>query len=366
MFQPNCFTRFISLIYLSRRLFPAALVFLVLIALSNYTMIFFSCWGLHTYGPWLSKYHKVDLWLHRVLVRASKLMFRFFNTTNTNLCFVLPKTLWCALLLRLQVQNGVAVYATWTTVASMVNLDIVLTYDTKMSPTESSTISLAILTGLLIVWWVSKRRQGCFSIEYIYLWDEFVNFAGSFWKTRCWINTWDASSLFSLWWFGLWRECLLRTTTLRIPPAITSLLVRSSMSRYYVPPNRKLCALRHALIIDLIEPPNEASSWQLCSWPWPASCLRLESFWSSGKASRSHFTGTPVPRPCVRWRLQRVWIHFTSDVSEELCLCTGRINVCPSSFGSSFLLHIICSCIDFVIKVLHPKKICIFSFVSHL
>lgn len=57
-----------------------------------------------------------------------------------------------ALLLQPQVQNGVAIYATWTTVASMVNLDIVLTYDTNMSPTESSTISLSILTGILIVW----------------------------------------------------------------------------------------------------------------------------------------------------------------------------------------------------------------------
>lgn len=47
---------------------PAALAFLILIALTNYIMIFFSCYGLHNYGAWLNKYHKVDLWLHRVLV----------------------------------------------------------------------------------------------------------------------------------------------------------------------------------------------------------------------------------------------------------------------------------------------------------
>lgn len=47
----------------------AALVFLILIALTNYIMIFFSCHGLHIYGAWLNKYHKLDLWLHRVLVR---------------------------------------------------------------------------------------------------------------------------------------------------------------------------------------------------------------------------------------------------------------------------------------------------------
>lgn len=47
-----------------------ALAFLILIALTNYVVIFFSCLGLHNYGAWLSKYHKVDLWLHRVLVSA--------------------------------------------------------------------------------------------------------------------------------------------------------------------------------------------------------------------------------------------------------------------------------------------------------
>lgn len=86
MFQANCFTGFL-LIDLFSRLFPAALVFLILIALSNYAMMFFSCWGLHTYGPWLSKYHKADLWLHRVLVSARKSTFTFFNATNSNIFF---------------------------------------------------------------------------------------------------------------------------------------------------------------------------------------------------------------------------------------------------------------------------------------
>lgn len=45
-----------------------ALVFLILVALTNYVMIFYSCHSLHIYGAWLSKYHKVDLWLHRALV----------------------------------------------------------------------------------------------------------------------------------------------------------------------------------------------------------------------------------------------------------------------------------------------------------
>lgn len=51
-----------------------------------------------------------------------------------------------------QVQNGVMVYTTWTTIATLINLTIVLTYDVKMSPTDAATISYSILAVLLLVW----------------------------------------------------------------------------------------------------------------------------------------------------------------------------------------------------------------------
>ncbi|XP_071769881.1 uncharacterized protein LOC139923078 [Centroberyx gerrardi] len=105
-----------------RRLMIAAVVFLFLIAFTNYVMISFSCHGLHNYGAWLNKYHKVDLWLLRVLV-----------------------------------QNGVAVYATWTTIATLVNLTIVLTNDANMSPTDAATVSLSILTVVLLVWFILEN-----------------------------------------------------------------------------------------------------------------------------------------------------------------------------------------------------------------
>ncbi|TNN88821.1 hypothetical protein EYF80_000698 [Liparis tanakae] len=100
-----------------RKLMSVALAFLILIALSNYALIFFSCHGLHIYGAWLNKYHKVDLWLHRVLI-----------------------------------QNGIAIYATWTTIASLINLTIVLDINANMSPADAATASLSVLTVLLSVW----------------------------------------------------------------------------------------------------------------------------------------------------------------------------------------------------------------------
>ncbi|XP_069015489.1 uncharacterized protein [Embiotoca jacksoni] len=105
-----------------RKFIDAALVFLILMVLTNYILIFFSCYGLHNYGPWLQKHHKVDLWLHRVLI-----------------------------------QNGIAIYATWTTIASMVNLTIVLTYNANMAHTDAATLSLSILTAVLLVWFILEN-----------------------------------------------------------------------------------------------------------------------------------------------------------------------------------------------------------------
>ncbi|TWW70954.1 hypothetical protein D4764_17G0004370 [Takifugu flavidus] len=99
-----------------------ALVFLILVICTNYSMMFFICHGLHIYGAWLHKYQKAELWLLRVLV-----------------------------------QNGVMIYTTWTTIATLINLTIVLTYDVKMSPTDAATISYSVLAVVLIVWFLLEQ-----------------------------------------------------------------------------------------------------------------------------------------------------------------------------------------------------------------
>ncbi|XP_011487257.1 uncharacterized protein LOC101165850 [Oryzias latipes] len=99
-----------------------ALVFLILIVATNYSMIFFCCHGLCVYGAWLKKYCKRDLWLLRVLV-----------------------------------QNGVMVYTTWTTIATLLNLTIVLVYDANMSPIDAATISYSLLSVLLVVWFALEN-----------------------------------------------------------------------------------------------------------------------------------------------------------------------------------------------------------------
>jgi hypothetical protein len=66
------------LVFLVRSML-AALMFLLVVIVTNYAMMAFSCHGLHVYGAWLNKYHRVDLWLLRILVSGTTLKGLVFN-----------------------------------------------------------------------------------------------------------------------------------------------------------------------------------------------------------------------------------------------------------------------------------------------
>lgn len=202
------------------RLMAGALVFLILVALTNYVMIFYSCHSLHIYGAWLSKYHKVDLWLHRALVSKD---------ISDYVYGVMSRVQWDDGVCPLQVQNGIAIYATWTTVASLVNLSIVLVKDAKMSPEDAVTLSFSLLTVVLLVWWVTgKTAENVVGFSLEQSTDGFS--AGSSWRILSWTNTWGTSSPFTPPSSGPWRGCSPRTTTPQSPPAITSSTVRKKES----------------------------------------------------------------------------------------------------------------------------------------
>jgi hypothetical protein len=57
-----------------------------------------------------------------------------------------------AWLIRFLVQNAHAFYVTWVTVATLLNLAIVLTYDVGLDQSLSSTIALGILGGEILLW----------------------------------------------------------------------------------------------------------------------------------------------------------------------------------------------------------------------
>nr|XP_054607176.1 uncharacterized protein LOC107382836 isoform X1 [Nothobranchius furzeri] len=125
-----------------RGMMIVALVFLILIICTNYLMIVFISHSLHIYGPWLNKYHKADLWLMRVLVSVQNVV---------------------------KVQNGVMIYTTWTTIATLLNLTIVLSYHAEMSPAGAATLSYSLLTVLLIVWFVLENFVLEKYVRYIFI-----------------------------------------------------------------------------------------------------------------------------------------------------------------------------------------------------
>lgn len=55
---------------------------------------------------------------------------------------------------RLVVQNGLAMFAMWGTVASMFNFAVVLTYRTGARQSVSSSVALSIFTLEIITWWI--------------------------------------------------------------------------------------------------------------------------------------------------------------------------------------------------------------------
>jgi len=55
---------------------------------------------------------------------------------------------------RILVLNGVAFYATWTSIAQCLNIAITLTYEAKVDLDTSCLIALSILTGTLVVYWI--------------------------------------------------------------------------------------------------------------------------------------------------------------------------------------------------------------------
>nr|XP_006114139.1 uncharacterized protein LOC102443710 isoform X1 [Pelodiscus sinensis] len=108
-----------------------ALVFLAVLTFTCYVSLFISHRSLHMHAAWFLKGHKAELWLIRILV-----------------------------------QNGIALYATWTTIATLLNFAVVLIFSGNISNKIATTTSLAILTFELVIW---------FSLENFVL-DKYVRY----------------------------------------------------------------------------------------------------------------------------------------------------------------------------------------------
>ncbi|KAI1240412.1 hypothetical protein IHE44_0008834 [Lamprotornis superbus] len=100
-----------------RRYLLPALVFLAVLSLTTCASLFVSHRALSIHSSWFVKGHKVELWLIRILV-----------------------------------QNGLALYLTWTSIATLLNFAVVLIYKWNVTDEKATTASLSILALGLVVW----------------------------------------------------------------------------------------------------------------------------------------------------------------------------------------------------------------------
>ncbi|XP_056155873.1 uncharacterized protein LOC130130161 [Lampris incognitus] len=118
----NLCLNIVWLFLFDRELLLSALIISALMTVSDYMILFFSCQGLRVYGGWLNKYHTVDLWLIRILV-----------------------------------QNGVAVFAAWETISTLLNLTIFLQHNTGVTRCDCSLLSLTLLLMELLAWFLLEN-----------------------------------------------------------------------------------------------------------------------------------------------------------------------------------------------------------------
>ena len=80
------------------------------------------------------------------------------------------------ILIQVLVNNGIALYTTWTTIASLINLTMAITYENGVAQDVASTIALIILAVEIIVW---------FTLENTIL-DKFVRYTLTIYPVVIW------------------------------------------------------------------------------------------------------------------------------------------------------------------------------------
>ncbi|KAM4623288.1 uncharacterized protein ACJ7VT_004382 [Polymixia lowei] len=117
----NMLMNMIWLLLWDRELMVACLFVLILVSFSSYSALFFCCYATDYYGVWLKRQH--------------------------------PKDLAC---LRILVQNGLALYTTWISVATLINFSLVLNL-VGVARNTAATASLFILLAELLGWFILEN-----------------------------------------------------------------------------------------------------------------------------------------------------------------------------------------------------------------
>ncbi|XP_072044546.1 uncharacterized protein [Amphiura filiformis] len=142
-----------------RQLMPVALVIIFLYACTMYIMLISNHRQVDHYLPALTKYHKWDLFFNRALI-----------------------------------QNGVAFNATWVSIATLLNVGIVISYWGGVNQSIACTVSLSILTCEVL----------CYFILENFILERYLRYTYSVWPVVIWAligsiaQNWDATKTNSI------------------------------------------------------------------------------------------------------------------------------------------------------------------------
>ncbi|XP_072168343.1 uncharacterized protein [Diadema setosum] len=130
-----------------------------LLAFSAYICLFLSYKNVDKYRDVMTANHRFDLWCNRILI-----------------------------------QNGISIYATWTSIATLLNLSIALTYNAGLANRTSCIISLSLLAVELFLYLIVD----------VFYWDRYLRYTLTVYMTVVWallgtlLNNWDRNSTVSL------------------------------------------------------------------------------------------------------------------------------------------------------------------------
>ncbi|XP_011675072.1 uncharacterized protein LOC756072 isoform X2 [Strongylocentrotus purpuratus] len=159
VFSLNLAFNIVWLFLFSRREFAWSLADSCMLAFTVYVCLWLNHRNVEKYRDVMETNHKVDLWCNRILI-----------------------------------QNGLAVYATWTSIATLINLSIALTYLADVKNLSSSLISLSILTAEVVVYFVVDT----------FYWDRYLRYTFTVYPTIIWAlsgvlsENWDPDSSTSI------------------------------------------------------------------------------------------------------------------------------------------------------------------------
>ena len=117
-------------------------------------LLWLFAWARVQFGMSLSLIFGIALCLVLTLICASKGLFNYLQQFPSKKGNPNKLDVWCV---RILVQNGILFYCTWVSIATCINVAVYLQYNLGVDSTKSGTAALAILTSVIILWFILEN-----------------------------------------------------------------------------------------------------------------------------------------------------------------------------------------------------------------